>query len=44
MVLLDALVCFVVLLWMQSTYVGHDSGHYEVVSSRRYNKVRTNYM
>ncbi|XP_057416310.1 delta(8)-fatty-acid desaturase 2-like [Lotus japonicus] len=27
------------LLWMQSTYVGHDSGHYEVMSSRGYNKL-----
>ncbi|XP_054808212.1 delta(8)-fatty-acid desaturase 2 [Prosopis cineraria] len=27
------------LLWMQSAYVGHDSGHYEVMSSRGYNKL-----
>lgn len=27
------------LLWMQSTYVGHDSGHYEVMSTRGYNKL-----
>ncbi|CAL0312245.1 unnamed protein product [Lupinus luteus] len=27
------------LLWMQSTYVGHDSGHYEVMQSRGYNKL-----
>jgi delta8-fatty-acid desaturase len=27
------------LLWMQSTYVGHDSGHYEVMSSPGYNKL-----
>ncbi|KAI4314174.1 hypothetical protein L6164_027109 [Bauhinia variegata] len=27
------------LLWMQSAYVGHDSGHYQVMSSRGYNKV-----
>ncbi|XP_028762089.1 delta(8)-fatty-acid desaturase 2 [Neltuma alba] len=27
------------LLWMQSAYVGHDSGHYEVMSSKGYNKL-----
>ncbi|KAE8721466.1 Delta(8)-fatty-acid desaturase [Hibiscus syriacus] len=27
------------MLWMQSTYVGHDSGHYQVMSSRGYNKL-----
>lgn len=27
------------LLWMQSSYVGHDSGHYEVMKSRNYNKL-----
>ncbi|KAI4328422.1 hypothetical protein L6164_020779 [Bauhinia variegata] len=27
------------LLWMQSAYVGHDSGHYQVMSSRGYNKM-----
>lgn len=27
------------LLWMQSAYVGHDSGHYEVMSSRGYTKL-----
>ncbi|KAK8502970.1 hypothetical protein V6N13_100266 [Hibiscus sabdariffa] len=27
------------LLWMQSAYVGHDSGHYQVMSSRGYNKL-----
>ena len=26
------------LLWMQSAYVGHDSGHYEVMSSKNFNK------
>lgn len=25
-------------LWIQSTYVGHDSGHYQVMSSRGFNK------
>ncbi|XP_039008323.1 delta(8)-fatty-acid desaturase-like isoform X3 [Hibiscus syriacus] len=27
------------MLWMQSTYVGHDSGHYQVMASRGYNKL-----
>ncbi|WRX11026.1 Cytochrome b5-like heme/steroid binding domain - like 4 [Theobroma cacao] len=27
------------LLWMQSAYVGHDSGHYQVMASRGYNKL-----
>ncbi|KAK4261130.1 hypothetical protein QN277_004174 [Acacia crassicarpa] len=27
------------LLWMQSAYVGHDSGHYEVMTSKGYNKL-----
>ncbi|GAV69899.1 Cyt-b5 domain-containing protein/FA_desaturase domain-containing protein [Cephalotus follicularis] len=26
------------LLWIQSAYIGHDSGHYQVMSSRGYNK------
>uniref|UniRef100_A0A2P2P1A6 Uncharacterized protein MANES_01G251400 n=1 Tax=Rhizophora mucronata TaxID=61149 RepID=A0A2P2P1A6_RHIMU len=26
-------------LWMQSAYVGHDSGHYQMMSSRNYNKL-----
>lgn len=26
------------LLWVQSAYLGHDSGHYQVMSSRGYNK------
>jgi len=34
-------VCAVLLgfVWIQSAYVGHDSGHYQVMSSRGYNKV-----
>ena len=33
------LVCGVLLgmLWIQSAYIGHDSGHYQVMSSRKYN-------
>ncbi|KAK8570404.1 hypothetical protein V6N13_003087 [Hibiscus sabdariffa] len=27
------------MLWMQSAYVGHDSGHYQVTAGRRYNKL-----
>ncbi|XP_039025265.1 delta(8)-fatty-acid desaturase-like isoform X3 [Hibiscus syriacus] len=27
------------MLWMQSTYVGHDSGHYQVMASRGYNRL-----
>ncbi|XVF22457.1 hypothetical protein REPUB_Repub12eG0174200 [Reevesia pubescens] len=27
------------MLWIQSAYVGHDSGHYQVMSSRGYNKL-----
>ncbi|XP_050237706.1 delta(8)-fatty-acid desaturase [Mercurialis annua] len=27
------------LLWIQSAYVGHDSGHYQVMKSRRFNKL-----
>ncbi|KAG8477460.1 hypothetical protein CXB51_030094 [Gossypium anomalum] len=27
------------MLWIQSTYVGHDSGHYQVMSSRGYNRL-----
>ncbi|XP_021906194.1 delta(8)-fatty-acid desaturase 2 [Carica papaya] len=30
--------CLLGFLWIQSAYVGHDSGHYEVMTSRRYNK------
>lgn len=26
-------------LWIQSAYVGHDSGHYQVMPTRRYNKI-----
>lgn len=33
--------CAVVLgmLWIQSAYVGHDSGHYQVMTTRGYNKL-----
>ncbi|GLT79713.1 hypothetical protein SLA2020_511900 [Shorea laevis] len=27
------------MLWMQSTYVGHDSGHYQVMMTSGYNKI-----
>ncbi|XWS32106.1 hypothetical protein CRYUN_Cryun23aG0132400 [Craigia yunnanensis] len=27
------------MLWIQSAYVGHDSGHYQVMASRGYNKL-----
>ncbi|GKU88013.1 hypothetical protein SLEP1_g2328 [Rubroshorea leprosula] len=27
------------MLWMQSTYVGHDSGHYQVMTTSGYNKI-----
>ncbi|KAE8703664.1 Delta(8)-fatty-acid desaturase [Hibiscus syriacus] len=27
------------MLWMQSAYVGHDSGHYQVMAGRGYNKL-----
>lgn len=30
--------CLLGFLWIQSAYVGHDSGHYEIMTSRRYNK------
>ncbi|KAK9279522.1 hypothetical protein L1049_013201 [Liquidambar formosana] len=31
--------CLMGFLWMQSAYMGHDSGHYQVMSSRAYNKL-----
>lgn len=26
-------------LWMQSAYMGHDSGHYQIMTTRKYNKI-----